>query len=416
MTKTYKAEIIAVGTELLLGQIANTNAQWLSQQLALLGISVYQHGVVGDNLTRVHESFENAQKRSDIIIVTGGLGPTEDDLTREAFQLMTNMEIVEHEASMKKIEKFFEKHKTVMTPNNRRQARVFKGSQVLFNETGMAPGMIVTYESTTWIFLPGVPREMKHLYQKGAQPYLQNLTGNKEIIKSLVLRFLGIGESALEHELSDLIKTQSNPTIAPLAQNSGIIVRLTVKENTEERADQLLDETKDKILDRIGKYFYGTNEETIEQHIISMLTEKGQKVASAESVTGGRFMNRLITESGASQVCRGGVICYDTKVKEGILGVSKDTIQTHGTVSEACALEMAKQVATKLDANIGISFTGVAGPEKVEEKEVGTVYIALATKDGYERVEQFNFDGDRNTVIRRATLKGLEIIFNYLKM
>lgn len=416
MTKSYKAEIIAVGTELLLGQIANTNAQWLSEQLAFLGIGVYQHGVVGDNLSRVQEAFENAQKRSDIIIVTGGLGPTEDDLTREAFQLMTNMEIIEHEASMNKIEEFFQKHNRVMTPNNRRQARIFKGSKVLMNQVGMAPGMIVTYNSTHWIFLPGVPREMKHLYLNEAVPYLQTLTGNEEIIKSLVLKFLGIGESNLEHELSDLIKAQSNPTIAPLAQNSGIIVRLTVKEKTEAEADRLLEETKVKILNRIGKYFYGTNDQTIEQRIIHLLKEKGQKIASAESITGGRFMNRLISESGASEVCRGGIICYDTNVKKDLLGVTNETIQNYGTISEECALEMAEQVLTKLDSNIGISFTGIAGPNQVEGKDVGTVYIALVTKDGYKQVEKLHLAGDRNTIIRRATLKGLEIIFNFLKL
>nr|WP_068672678.1 competence/damage-inducible protein A [Oceanobacillus sp. Castelsardo] len=413
--KNFKAEIIAVGTELLLGQIANTNAQWLSEQLASLGINVYQHGVVGDNLNRVHESFEQAQKRSDIIIVTGGLGPTEDDLTREAFQLMTKLELVEHKPSMDKIESFFEKNNKPMTPNNRRQARVFKGSQVLFNRKGMAPGMIINHDSTTWVFLPGVPREMKGLYTDEVFPYLQKLTGNNEVIKSLVLKFLGIGESELEHRLSRLIQTQKNPTIAPLAQNTGVVIRLTAKEETKERADQLLEESKKQILNEVGDHFYGINDETIEEKIISLLKEKNMKIASAESLTGGMFSHRLISVSGASSVCRGGIVCYDTNVKQDVLGVSEETIQNKGTVSEECALEMAEQVARKLDANIGLSFTGVAGPDEVEGKGVGTVYIALVTSNGDKKVEKFIFSGDRNAIRRRATLKGLEIVFHFLK-
>ncbi|WP_369801933.1 competence/damage-inducible protein A [Oceanobacillus sp. Castelsardo] len=415
MMKNFKAEIIAVGTELLLGQIANTNAQWLSEQLASLGINVYQHGVVGDNLNRVHESFEQAQKRSDIIIVTGGLGPTEDDLTREAFQLMTKLELVEHKPSMDKIESFFEKNNKPMTPNNRRQARVFKGSQVLFNRKGMAPGMIINHDSTTWVFLPGVPREMKGLYTDEVFPYLQKLTGNNEVIKSLVLKFLGIGESELEHRLSRLIQTQKNPTIAPLAQNTGVVIRLTAKEETKERADQLLEESKKQILNEVGDHFYGINDETIEEKIISLLKEKNMKIASAESLTGGMFSHRLISVSGASSVCRGGIVCYDTNVKQDVLGVSEETIQNKGTVSEECALEMAEQVARKLDANIGLSFTGVAGPDEVEGKGVGTVYIALVTSNGDKKVEKFIFSGDRNAIRRRATLKGLEIVFHFLK-
>jgi len=415
MMTNVKAEIIAVGTELLLGQIANTNAQWLSDQLASLGINVYQHGVVGDNLNRVQEAFEQAQKRSDIIIVTGGLGPTEDDLTREAFQLMTELELVEHKPSMDKIQSFFEKNNTVMTPNNRRQARVFKGSQVLFNRKGMAPGMIVSHESTTWVFLPGVPREMKGLFTEEVFPYLQKLTGNTEVIKSLVLKFLGIGESELEHRLSHLIQAQKNPTIAPLAQNTGVVIRLTAKEETEERAERLLEESKKQILHEVGDYFYGINDETIEENIISLLKEKKMKIASAESLTGGMFSNRLISVSGASNVCRGGIVCYDTNVKQDVLGVSKETIQNKGTVSEECALEMAEQVSSKLDADIGISFTGVAGPDEVEGKSVGTVYIALTTSNGEKKVEKFIFSGDRNAIRRRATLKGLEIVFHFLK-
>ncbi|WP_085992352.1 competence/damage-inducible protein A [Oceanobacillus senegalensis] len=415
MTKEFNAEIIAVGTELLLGQIANTNAQWMSDKLASMGINVYHHAVVGDNIHRVKDTFEQAQRRANIIFVTGGLGPTEDDLTREAFQLISGLEMEEHAASMEKIESYFTRKSQAMTPNNRKQARVFKGSKVLFNKQGMAPGMIVTHDSKTWIFLPGVPREMKDLVTNEVLPYLHELTGNQDVIKSLVLKFIGIGESTLEHELSDLIQRQQNPTIAPLAQDDGVVIRLTAKAESYGEADGLLENTKKLILDRVGDYFFGVNDQKIEERVINLLKEQNKSISVAESLTGGMFTDKLISVSGASEVCRGGIVCYDTNVKQDLLEVSKVTISEKGTVSEECALEMAENVTKKLDSDIGISFTGVAGPNPVEGKKVGTVYIGFVAHNGHKSVQKFEFIGDRQMVRRRATLKGLEIILNYLK-
>ncbi|PAV30070.1 competence/damage-inducible protein A [Virgibacillus profundi] len=413
--RQYKAEIIAVGTELLLGQISNTNAQWLSQQLASYGINVYNHVVVGDNLKRVEETFALAESRSDIIIVTGGLGPTDDDLTREAFQSISELEIIEHPDSMGKIKHFFEKRKSVMTPNNRKQARVFKGSEVLENKVGMAPGMILTHNKSTWAFLPGVPREMKQLATDDVFPHLQKLTGNKDIIKSTVLKFIGIGESKLEHELKDIIKAQSNPTIAPLAQNDGVVIRLTAKDTSMEKADSLLEQTKQQILHRVGTFFYGVDDQTLEGQVITLLKQQNKQIAAAESLTGGLFMSKLISVEGASEVCSGGIVCYDTTVKENVLGVSKNTIQSKGTVSEECAVEMAVNVRKQLNSAIGISFTGVAGPGEVEGHPAGTVFIAISNHTGENLVEKFIFQGNRNTIRHRTVLKGLEILYKYLK-
>ncbi|HLR40444.1 MAG TPA: competence/damage-inducible protein A [Virgibacillus sp.] len=414
MTKQLKAEIIAVGTELLLGQIANTNAQWLSQQLSLYGINVYSHAVVGDNLKRVEETFSQAHHRSDIIIVTGGLGPTEDDMTREAFQLVSNLKIQEDGPAMEKINAYFEKQGTVMTENNRRQARVFEGAEVLANTAGMAPGMIVTHQDKLWIFLPGVPREMKQITTDKVLPYLKKMIGKEMIIKSKVLKSIGIGESRLEYELSDMIHTQTNPTIAPLAQNDGVVIRLTAKESSEEKVNDLLQQTEAQIREKIGDYLYGTNDETIEHKVVSMLKAQNKRIAAAESLTGGMFTAKLVAVEGASQVCSGGIVCYDTKVKQDVLGVSANTIQSKGTVSEACALEMAAKVRDRLGANIGISFTGVAGLESIEGQPSGTVYIAICT-DEEQKVEKFSFQGDRNSNRKRATLKGFELLFNYMK-
>lgn len=413
--KNAKAEIIAVGTELLLGQIANTNAQWISEQLALHGINIYYHSVVGDNLKRVQNTFTLAGKRSDIVIITGGLGPTDDDLTREAFQLISGLSILEHKPSMDKIAAFFMNNNLIMTPNNRKQARIFENSFVIDNKVGMAPGMIVEHEDTIWVFLPGVPREMKAMMIDGVIPYLTNILQFNEVIKSYVLRFIGIGESKLEHDLKEIIDQQQNPTIAPLAQDNGVVIRLTAKAESETEANRLLEDTKQEILKKVGPYYYGTNEETLERTILKKLESKKLKIASAESLTGGKFIERLISVPGASQVCKGSIVCYDTSVKREVLKVPDNIIEKYGTVSAECALEMAKNVAQILDASIGISFTGIAGPDMVEGKPAGTVYISIYVKGGEHIVEKYEFIGSREGIRNRAVLKGYETLWNLLK-
>ncbi|WP_163971287.1 competence/damage-inducible protein A [Oceanobacillus halotolerans] len=410
-----RTEIIAVGTELLLGQIANTNAQWISQQLALNGMSVYYHGVVGDNIDRVSEAFNQAQKRSNIVIVTGGLGPTEDDLTREAFQLLTNMEIIEHESSINKIKKYFQQQQMKMTPNNRKQAHVFKQAKILDNHVGMAPGMIVEYEDTKWIFLPGVPREMKAMVSEEVIPYLQQTTGVKQIIQSTMLKFIGIGESVLEDEIHDLIVNQTNPTIAPLALNEGVAIRLTAKADTTEFANQLIEQMKTEILNRVGDYFYGVDEDTLASKVITLLKKHNHSIGAAESLTGGMFTDEMIAIPGASTVCRGGLVCYQPLVKQNVLGVSPETITNYGTVSEQCASEMATKICDMMDADIGISFTGVAGPNEEEGKPIGTVFIGIHDKSGNSIVRQFQLPGDRQEIRRKTILKGYELLFQHLK-
>ncbi|MUK89842.1 competence/damage-inducible protein A [Ornithinibacillus sp. L9] len=412
--KQLNAEIIAVGTELLLGQIANTNAQWISEQLAAYGVNVFYHGVVGDNLKRVEETFQQAKGRSDLIIVTGGLGPTDDDLTREAFQTVSNLSMYEHKPSMDKISEYFRKQKSEMTINNRKQARVFTDSEVIENKVGMAPGMVVSMNEQKWIFLPGVPREMKQMMRDDVLPYIQELMGTSEMIKSTVLRFIGIGEAKLEHEISDIIQSQQNPTIAPLAQNEGVVIRLTAKGNSTEMVNNLLQQGKQNILDRVGKFYYGVNEETIECKIVSLLIENHKTIAAAESLTGGLFTERVISVNGASAVCPGGVVCYDTTVKTNVLGVHEDTIVTNGAVSKECALEMATNIRNLLKTDIGISFTGVAGPDAIEGKPVGTVYIAICS-EGQTIIEKFTFQGNRDAIRRKTILKGFELLFNQLK-
>lgn len=413
--KHINAEIISVGTELLLGQIANTNSQWISKKLADDGINVFYHSAVGDNMSRVKDLFEQAGNRSDIIVITGGLGPTEDDMTREAFQMLSEMEMVEHQPSMKKIVNYFKNRQTDMTANNRRQARVFKGAKVIDNKNGMAPGMIVDYANKLWFFLPGVPSEMKQMMSDVCLPYLRETFGDHGVIRSKVLRMIGIGEAKLEETLKELITNQTNPTIALLAQKDGIIIRLTAKAATEEKAHDLLSEAQSKIEERAGNYLYGTDYQTIEVTIASMLKERHLTISAAESLTGGMFTEKIISVPGASAICPGGVVSYDDKVKTDLLGVSSDIVNQKGTVSAECAEEMAQNVLQLLKTNIGISFTGVAGPDSNEGHLPGTVFIGISNEHGDEMVERFTFHGSREAVRRRSVMKGFELLYYFLK-
>lgn len=408
------AEIIAVGTELLLGQIANTNGQWISKELANNGMNVLYHTVVGDNFERVEHVFKEAHTRSDIIIVCGGLGPTADDMTREAFQHLSQLEMSIHNQSLENIQAFFKKRNIQMTPNNRRQARIFEGAEVIMNKVGMAPGMIVSFEGKTWIFLPGVPKEMEAMMTNDVLPFLNNASNEQMVIKSEMLHFIGIGESALEHQLHDVIDGQTNPTIAPLAQDNGVGIRLTAKAENQEAAFAVIKQVKKVILEKIGSYYVGSNLSSITEIIFELLKRKEQDIAAAESLTGGLFADGIVSQSGASNIFKGGLVCYDTSVKTHILHVSPETIKEKGVVSKECALEMAANICKLMHSFIGISFTGVAGPGTVEDKSVGTVYIAIVDTLGKENVEAFQFQGNRQSIRNQAVSKGYDMLYKFV--
>ncbi|HLR15390.1 MAG TPA: competence/damage-inducible protein A [Bacillota bacterium] len=409
-----RTEFIAVGTELLLGQIANTNAQWFSHQLASYGFNMFHHTVVGDNLQRVKDVFMQAQKRSDIIIVSGGLGPTEDDLTREAFQEMSHLPLDYDEHTMSNIQAFYKKQGIIMPSNNNRQARVFSGAYICNNKHGMAPGMILTFKNVKWIFLPGVPTEMKQMAEDDVFPYLIQEMSEYEVIESRVIKCIGIGESTLEERLKDLIQHQTNPTIALLAQEDGMIIRLTVKSSSKEEADEKIIHMTRNICNRIGEYVYGFDEDTIAKRVIQLLANNEKTIAAAESLTGGAFTNQLIKVEGASVVCPGSMVTYDTRIKRDVLHVPSEVIEEEGVVSEACALEMAKQISARMNTTLGISFTGVAGPERLEGNEVGTTYISIYSNAGDSIVRKYVFSGNRTAIQKKSVMKGFEMLYHYL--
>ncbi|WP_227935873.1 competence/damage-inducible protein A [Alkalihalobacillus deserti] len=409
------AEIISVGSELLLGQIVNTNAAFLSKELAILGVNVYYQTTVGDNHSRLTYALEQAQSRSDLVILTGGLGPTKDDLTKESVAALVSKSLVHDVQSLHNIEAFFKKRNRPMSENNRKQALVIEGSHVLSNHYGMAPGMVVSCKGVKFVLLPGPPKEMIPMYSKELLPYLSQEIGGRESITSRVLRFFDIGESQLETDVLDLIEAQTNPTIAPLASEGEVTLRLTVKHADKNEQKRLLDETEERIQERVGQYLYGYEDTSLMEQLFLLLQEKRCTIATAESLTGGKFPGWLTSFSGSSSVYRGGIVSYATDVKENVLGVSKETIEEYGVISRECAMEMASSAKKQYSADIAISFTGVAGPNTQENKEPGMVFIGIAGLAEEPIYYELNLTGGREAVRDRAVKYGCFYLLNELK-
>ncbi|MET1032801.1 competence/damage-inducible protein A [Domibacillus tundrae] len=398
------AEIIAVGSELLLGQITNTNARFLSQHLAEIGVNIYYHTVVGDNGERLKDAVKLAKQRADLIIFSGGLGPTKDDLTKETIAHLIGTTLEYNEDALQSIEAYFTKTGRVMTENNKKQALVIKDSIVLTNDNGMAPGMFAKADGTYYMLLPGPPREMQPMFLNYGRPEILKTMEKVERIESRVLRFFGIGESTLETEIDDILMKQTNPTIAPLAGDGEVILRITAKHESPEEAYRLIQQAEDEILERVGTFFYGYEETTIAAELAAKLKEKQVTIAAAESLTGGLFLGELTGIPGTSAFVKGGIVCYTNEVKEQILQVKKETLATHGAVSAECAKELAENVRKLCGSQIGISFTGVAGPDALEGHEPGTVFLAIASKGKETIIHPLKMAGSR-TGIRKRTVK-----------
>ncbi len=411
----FNAEIISVGSELLLGQIVNTNAQFLSKELALLGINVYHHTAVGDNANRLKKVIKNAQERANFIILTGGLGPTKDDVTKQTLAELLDAELVYDEPALTRIKNYFKKANRTMTENNRKQALVIKDSHVLENKNGMAPGMIYEHQNIIYILLPGPPHELQPMFLNEVKPFLHKQGYLSHFIISRVLRFYGIGESQLESELEDLIDNQTNPTIAPLATKGEVTIRLTAKGKTEDEVNGLLDRAEKKILARTSRYFYGYDSTSLPVEVSKLLKQKKLQIATAESLTGGLFSELLTNVSGAGAIFKGGIVSYMNEVKEGLLEVPRGILERDGAVSSNCALKMAENVRDLLNADIGISFTGVAGPSKSENKEVGTVFIGLAFNNKPTAVYPLNLVGSRQAIRRSSANYGFYYLLKHLK-
>ena len=404
-----KAEILAVGTEILLGDIVNTNAQFLSKELASIGISVYRQEVIGDNEDRILEAFEEAFKRSDVIITTGGLGPTGDDLTKETACKYFGMEMVLHEESYEALKGFFGKINKEISQSNMKQVYFPKEGIVLSNPNGTAPGAILKKDNKTIIILPGPPREMKPMYLNHVKNYL--MPKGIGVIKSEVVRVLGLGESYAAEKLKDLIDAGVNPTIAPYAKEEDVIFRITASGKTEEEALEIIKPVKEKVKARLGMDCYGEGENTtIEEVVGNLLIEKGLKISTAESCTGGMIASRLVAYPGISEVFLEGAVTYSNEAKMRTLNVSCKTLEKYGAVSEQTAREMALGIAKRTGSDISVVTTGVAGPGGgTEEKPVGLVYIGLYYK-GVVKAYKYGFNGDRAKIRTSATIKALDTV------
>ncbi|UZJ77103.1 competence/damage-inducible protein A [Fictibacillus sp. KU28468] len=408
------AEIIAVGSELLLGQIANTNAKFISAELADLGINVFYHSVVGDNPKRLESVIKTAQSRSNLLIFTGGLGPTKDDLTKETIATVLVKNLVYDQEAMDHIEMYYKRTGRVMSENNRKQALVLEGSEILPNKHGMAPGMALHEDGLSYILLPGPPKEMQPMFSSFAVPYLSGRLPGKEPIVSRVLRFFGIGESLLEATLQDIIDQQSNPTVAPLAGNHEVTLRLSAKFLDNKIAQEQLDVLEGKIRERVGEFLYGYGDDSLQKAATEQLKDKKLTVSSAESLTGGWFGKQITDMPGSSEIFKGSVVCYTNEIKEQLLGVSHELLVSEGAVSENCAKQMAEKVRNLTGSDIGISFTGVAGPGPSENKEAGTVFIGLADETGTE-VYPLALSGSRTAVRERSVMYGLFYLLSKVK-
>ncbi|MDQ0159026.1 competence/damage-inducible protein A [Alkalibacillus salilacus] len=407
---TLRCEVISVGTELLLGQIVDTNASWLSKKLNDVGLNVLHHQTVGDNANRMKAVFQQAQNRSDLVIVTGGLGPTEDDLTREVAAELFDTSLLMDKQVMNQIEQFFGDRNISMTENNRKQALHFNGGQTFENYVGMAPGLAFKHQGVYWFFLPGVPKEMKDIMSNGIIPYLHQLGLTDGKLYYRTLYFQGIGESILETELLDLIQSQTNPTIAPLAGDGYVMVRLAAKANRKDEAADWFDELEELIRFRVGEYIVNQPRSKTEQ-VIEHFKDQKISLASCESLTGGLFSSTIVDHAGVSSFYYGSLITYNNQAKHVVADVPANILDEEGAVSHACAKAMASGAANKLNTDVAISFTGVAGPNDEDAISPGTVYIGLSVY-GNVYSKLFQFTGSREDVRQAATDAGMKYLYD----
>lgn len=402
------AEILSVGTEILLGNILNTNAQFLSNELSKLGIFVFFQTSVGDNKQRLLEAYKIAFSRSDIVITTGGLGPTEDDITKEIGSQYFNKELILHEESLNNIKNLFSNQNLKFTENNIKQAYVPKNSIVLKNNNGTAPGIIINENNKTLIMLPGPPNEMQLMYKESVEPYLAKLSN--VTLFSKTLRICGVGESLVETNIKDLIDNQTNPTIAPYAKTSEVHLRITAKAKNNSEAKEIIKPTIDELYSRLGDNIYGEDETSLEQTIVNILKEKNLTISCAESCTGGMISSTLVNCPGVSSVFLEGAVTYSNNAKMLRLNVNSSTLEKYGAVSEEVALEMASGIAKTSNSNIGISTTGIAGPDGgTNKKPVGLVYVGIFI-NGNCKAYKLNFEGNREKIRNRTTVVTLDLL------
>lgn len=410
-----KAELVTIGTELLLGEIVDTNAAFLARTLADCGVNVYYKSTVGDNFERMVQALKQAIQRSDLVITSGGLGPTSDDLTKEAVASALGVGLVFSQEAMDMVSEKFKHRHARMTTNNERQAMIPEGAALIPNRWGTAPGIICESKGCILISLPGVPRELEGMVLETVVPFLRGRQAAVgAVIHSRTIRFFGIGESSLEEELSELIRAQTNPTIALYAGSGEVRVRITASAPTLEQAKAMIEPVEEAVARRVGKFIYGYDDDTLESVTGKLLMDKGYTIALAESCTGGLISHRLTNVPGSSNYYMRGVVAYSNTAKQQVLGVPEKTLQDHGAVSHQTAVAMAEGVRGWAQTDFGISVTGIAGPGGgTPQKPVGLVYAAVAGPVG-TRWREFRFYGDREMIKDRAASHVINMLRQYI--
>ncbi len=403
-------ELVSVGTELLLGNIVNTNARYLSEKCAMLGLNVYYQTTVGDNEERLSEVIRTALNRSDIVVLNGGLGPTEDDLTKETCAKVMGLPLVKDAHTEERLKEYYRGRKKEELPDsNWKQALIPEGAVVFDNENGTAPGLVVEKDGKTAILLPGPPGELYPMVEKQLCPYLQNK--NSDVILSQMIKICGYGESKVEEMILDLIDKQTNPTLATYAKLKEVHLRVTARAASEKEAKKLLKPVVKEIKKRFGDAVYTTDEnETLQDAVVKLLKKHELTVTTAESCTGGLLAGTLVSVPGVSDVFKEGFVTYSNKAKRRHLDVSKSTLRKYGAVSAQTAKEMAKGGVFATDADVCVAITGLAGPDgATPEKPVGLVYIACYMNDKVQ-VEEFHFKGNRQKIREQSVVQALDLL------
>jgi nicotinamide-nucleotide amidase len=410
-----RADVICVGTEILLGDIVNSNAAYIGRELAGAGIECYRHVAVGDNEERIADAIRHALADADAVIVSGGLGPTQDDITREAVCRVTGRAIVVDEAMVQAITARFARLKRHMPATNLRQAERPENALPIEPRIGTAPGLIIPHEGKVIYLVPGVPAEMKEMLARAVMPDLTERAGTPGAIVSRVVRITGMAESAIAESLAPLWNDleRSAVRMAFLAGGGEVRVRLTVHADAVATPSAVLDEAETLLRGRIGAAVVGTDDQTLEAVVLGLLAAANRTVACAESLTAGLLAARIADVPGASMCLRGAVVAYTTEVKSDVIGVPRELLAAHGAVSEASAQAMARAIREKLGADIGVSTTGVAGPEKQDGVDVGTVFVAVSGPDG-EVSREVHLPGDRSTIRAMAATAALNLLRLYL--
>lgn len=406
------AELISVGTELLLGSIVNTNAAYLSKQLAAAGVNVYYQTTVGDNEERLAEAVQTARKRSDLVILTGGLGPTKDDLTKEVTAAVLGRSLVLDESVKETIADYFSrqgKDSSEIPENNWKQAMIIEGATILENHNGTAPGLAVTKEGSTVILLPGPPNEMIPMVDEQLMPYLRSLSDT--VFYSAMVKLCGMGESKVAMEIADLIENQTNPTIAPYAKTGEVHLRVTASAPSLKEAKELVKPMVKELKKRFGQNIYTTKEEeSLEDVVVKLLIKNELSLVTAESCTAGLLTGRIVNVPGVSEVLKEGFVTYTNKAKRKLLGVSKSTLKNYTAVSAQTAKEMVKGAAIGGDSDVAVSITGLAGPGGgTEEIPVGTVFIGCYANEKVT-VKEFHFSGNREKIRELSVVNALDLL------